>query len=207
VIDHGVRLDYRRVTHLIKLVDNQLGWYKIVYTIIIMSVRWLSPLCVPPLVIVSLWSLSVCPLSRMLWKGGVSSEMVARLIAGHLARTARRWVGVWSAGETLTRNSRVWYSAWKIKKDTGSPLLFDRQKGSLAIYHSNLGGKEREREKWPTFMRVLILPFSFHFSLILLLAVFSFCKCSGRVCLSDLRPPCILFSNPIFPLLLLFFLF
>lgn len=147
MIDHGVRLDYRRGTHLIKLVDNQLGWYKIVYTIIIMSVRWLSPLCVPPLVIVSLWSLSVCPLSRMLWKGGVSSEMVARLIAGHLARTARSWVGVWSAGETLTRNSRAWYSAWKIKKkDTGFPLLFDRQKGSLAIYHSNLGGKERERE-------------------------------------------------------------
>lgn len=42
-------------------------------------------------------------------------------------------------------------------------------------------------------------PFLFSFlSSILLLAVFSFCKCSGRVCLSDLGPPCILFSNPFF---------
>ena len=48
--------------------------------------------------------------------------MVARVIAGHLARTARRWVGVGGGREerkTLTRNSRV-FNTLREKKDTGS---------------------------------------------------------------------------------------
>lgn len=67
--------------------------------------------------------------------------MVARVIAGHLARTARRWVGGREERETLTRNSRV-FNTLREKKDTGSrfPPSIDKR---FPIHHSNLGGKDR----------------------------------------------------------------
>ena len=70
--------------------------------------------------------------------------MVARVIAGHLARTARRWVGVGGGREerkTLTRNSRV-FNTLREKKRYRFPVPPSIDK-RFPIHHSNLGGKDR----------------------------------------------------------------
>lgn len=93
--------------------------------------------------------------------------MVARLIAGHLARTARRWVGVWERWRDFDQKLACLILCVKNKKKKryrSPPSL--RQTKRFPSYPPFQFRREGEREKWPTFMRVLILPFSFHFSLL-----------------------------------------
>ena len=73
----------------------------------------------------------------MLGKGGVLSEMVARVIAGHLSSYTQR--GTW-----MTRTSRVWYRAGRYPQKTEGRIFPDTHthKDPTRLAPSNLGGKE-----------------------------------------------------------------
>ena len=73
----------------------------------------------------------------MLGKGGVLSEMVARVIAGHLSSCTQR--GTW-----MTRTSRVWYRAGRYPQKTEGRIFPDTHthKDPTRLAPSNLGGKE-----------------------------------------------------------------